>query len=90
MEETENSELAKKKAKATIVRGVLVLDAVGSRQNTAHREELLDISGRKVMELRAGPNDVSRVAPGVYFVREEHSRVQGVEGSRVRKVVVTR
>jgi hypothetical protein len=30
---------------------------------------LLDITGRKVMELQPGDNDVSRLAPGVYFVR---------------------
>jgi hypothetical protein len=66
----------------TIVRGVLMLGAVGSRQNTAYRAELLDISGRKVMELVAGDNDLSRLAPGVYFVRGG--------SSRVRKVVVTR
>jgi hypothetical protein len=29
---------------------------------------LLDISGRKVMTLHSGANDVSRLAPGVYFV----------------------
>jgi hypothetical protein len=28
---------------------------------------LLDISGRKVLNLRPGPNDVSGLAPGVYF-----------------------
>ncbi len=30
---------------------------------------LLDISGRKVMDLHIGDNDVSRLAPGVYFLR---------------------
>lgn len=50
---------------ATVVRGVLMgrqLTADGSRQ------EMLDISGRKVLDLKAGANDVSRLAPGVYFV----------------------
>jgi len=39
------------------------------------------------MELRPGPNDVRRLSPGVYFVREE-----GMNGVRepVTKVVVTR
>jgi hypothetical protein len=32
---------------------------------------LLDAAGRRVMELRQGANDVSRLAAGVYFVREE-------------------
>ncbi|MBM3322917.1 hypothetical protein FJY69_05525 [candidate division WOR-3 bacterium] len=51
---------------ATIVRGVMKgsrLTADGSRQ------ELLDAAGRKVMTLQPGPNDVSHLAPGVYFVR---------------------
>jgi hypothetical protein len=29
---------------------------------------LLDISGRKVMTVHSGANDVSPLAPGVYFV----------------------
>jgi YVTN family beta-propeller protein len=29
---------------------------------------LLDVSGRRVLTLHPGPNDVSRLAPGVYFV----------------------
>jgi hypothetical protein len=52
----------------TMVRGVLFL-GVGSRQNTAYRAELLDISGRKVMELVPGPNDVTGLSSGIYFVR---------------------
>jgi YVTN family beta-propeller protein len=49
---------------------------------------LLDITGRKVMELRQGANDIRSLSPGVYFVRG-NSRGQGSEGSKVRKVVVT-
>jgi hypothetical protein len=71
---------------ATIVRGVLRIGAVGSRQNTGYRADLLDISGRKVMELHPGPNDVSRLSPGVYFVQS----ADGDERSAVKKVVVTR
>jgi hypothetical protein len=50
--------------------------------------ELLDVGGRAVCELHAGPNDVSRLAPGVYFVRP----ASGVEreASSVTKVVVQR
>jgi hypothetical protein len=83
------------KAPPTFVRGVLVLGAVDSRQNTGYRADrgdchyvdctrgptLLDASGRNVMELVPGPNDVSRLAPGVYFVRQ---------GAGVHKVVITR
>jgi hypothetical protein len=60
-----------------------------SRQLTAYSSQpefdLLDICGRKVMELQPGPNDVSRVAPGVYFVRHAESG-----GRAVVKVVVQR
>ena len=39
-------------------------------------------------DLSAGAGDMSRLSPGVYFVREEGSGVQGSEGSSL-KVVVT-
>ena len=44
----------------TIVRGVLFLPASGA---------LLDLSGHKVMGLVPGANDLSVLAPGIYFVR---------------------
>jgi hypothetical protein len=50
----------------TVVRGVLLLPE-GTNQRQAAR--LLDISGRKVMDLSPGANDVQALAPGVYFVR---------------------
>jgi hypothetical protein len=39
---------------------------------------LLDISGRKMLDLRPGPNDVGRLAPGVYFVRLHLRAIQKV------------
>jgi hypothetical protein len=51
----------------SIVRGVLRMEDRG--QMTGDRTELLDAAGRNVLALHAGANDVSRVAPGVYFVR---------------------
>lgn len=69
---------------ASVVRGVLYLLATP----TTLRHSLLDISGRKVMDLQSGRNDVCHVAPGVYFVRGEGPRGQGVKGSSVRKVIV--
>jgi len=69
---------------ATIVRGeVWIEDRV---PETGYRAELLDISGRKVMALVPGANDVRHLAPGVYFVRQ----ASGVErdASSVRKVVI--
>jgi hypothetical protein len=71
----------------TVVRGVLVLGAVDSRQNTGYRAELLDISGRDVLNLTPGANDVSMLAPGVYFVRAVSRKPSAVSYS---KVVVTR
>ncbi|MEO0079284.1 MAG: hypothetical protein ABIK44_01215, partial [candidate division WOR-3 bacterium] len=82
---------------ATIVRAVLFLP---SASGVAHGASsvLLDITGRKVMELSPGANDVSRLAPGVYFVTPhpdplpQGARESGVArpASSVRKVVVVR
>ncbi|MBM3330784.1 hypothetical protein FJY68_02895 [candidate division WOR-3 bacterium] len=53
---------------ATVVRGCLVLpsSAFGDR-----RSELVDASGRRVMQLRTGANDLGRLPAGVYFVRTD-------------------
>jgi hypothetical protein len=51
----------------TVVRGVLVLPHAASCKLQA--TSLLDIGGRRALDLQHGPNDVSRLAPGVYFVR---------------------
>jgi hypothetical protein len=48
---------------------------------------LLDAAGRKVAELRAGTNDVSKLAPGVYFVREAQAQAQA---RAIQKVVILR
>jgi hypothetical protein len=66
-----------------VVRGTLRLPAVAVRLQYM----LLDASGRKVMELQPGENDVRRLAPGVYFIRA------GGTGGReqdTRKVVIQR
>jgi len=44
---------------------------------------VLDIQGRDV-------TGRARLGPGVYFLREEGSRIQGFKGSSVRKVVAGR
>lgn len=57
--------------------------------------ELWDVTGRRVAVLKAGPNDVSRLAPGVYFMREAQAQAQaqvvGVQRSAVtvRKIVIS-
>jgi len=75
-EPTVNGESGTADYRPTIVRGVLCLgigDTIpNSRTSSGYvpaTAALLDAAGRKVMELRAGPNDVSRLAPGVYFLR---------------------
>ena len=65
-----------------VVRSDSVLGAADSRQNTGHRAELRDVTGRKALDLRPSANDVSRLATGVYFVREGPQAV--------RKFIVTR
>ena len=90
VEERENGEVRREKCEATVTRGVLFVP-IDSRQNTAYRVELFDISGRNVRCLAPGPNDVTRLAPGVYFVREQSSVSSRRSGpATVRKVVVTR
>jgi hypothetical protein len=68
---------------ATIVRGVLFLPS--SPLSTPH--SLLSIDGRKVLDLKPGANDVSRLAPGIYFVRDESRELSAVS---CRKVVIAR
>lgn len=63
---------------ATIVRGVLF---VSTSTLSLPFPALLDATGRRVLSLHAGANDVSRLAPGVYFVRT---------GSGTSRVVVGR
>jgi hypothetical protein len=73
---------------ATVVRGVLNL-RIGSRQQVVDRDGLLDAAGRKVMDFCAGANDVSRLSPGVYFVKEQPQAASHTPQS-VRKVIVPR
>ena len=51
----------------TIVRDVLVMPEARDEKREA-RGELLDVTGRKVLGLAPGANDVSRLAPGVYYI----------------------
>jgi hypothetical protein len=60
----------------TIVRGSLPLSG-------GAEAELLDISGRRVMSLQPGQNDIRHVAPGVYFVKT-------VGSLKTRRVVIAR
>jgi len=73
---------------ATVVRGLLQVSPRLTASSPQPDIELYDANGRKVLDLKSGANDVSRLSPGVYFVRS----ASGVErpASSVHKVVVTR
>jgi hypothetical protein len=72
---------------ATIIHGVLMWSA--TTPSLRARGELLDICGRNVMTLHPGANDVSHLAPGVYFVREQ-PQASGLKPQAVRKIVIQR
>jgi hypothetical protein len=86
IEQTPNAEVQPTNSGPTIVRSVLNLH-VDSRQNTGHSASLLDAAGRRVLDLQPGPNDVSRLAPGVYFVRDVSGELSAAS---CQKVIVTR
>ncbi|HTW91923.1 MAG TPA: exo-alpha-sialidase [bacterium] len=88
IEESLKPQAASHKPVATIIHGVLFLNGDCPRMGAVPKTVLLDVSGRKVIDLCPGPNDVSRLAPGVYFVRSA-SDVMG-DASSVRKVVIQR
>ena len=70
---------------ATVVRRVLFQHEATNRKLQA--ASLLDISGRRMMDLQSGVNDISRLSPGLYFVREAQGQVQG---PAIRKIVVAK
>jgi len=70
-----------------MVRSVLFLAEATSPKLEA--SSLLDIGGRKIMDLTPGANDVSRLSPGVYFIREGLG-IRGEGLGKTQKVVVTR
>ena len=72
---------------ATVTRGVLFL--AERLSSSASTSALLDVEGRKVMDLRSGANDVRALAPGVYFLKEGGERSEE-GGVGIRKVVITR
>jgi hypothetical protein len=72
---------------ATIVRGVLLLHE--STSSIAGPRCLLDIGGRKGLDLQPGANDVRALAPGVYFVCQK-PQASSRKPQTAQKVVVTR
>jgi hypothetical protein len=85
----------------TIVRGILEIPDE-NRDRPGHRGTkprgkylvfaLLDARGREVLDLHAGANDVSRLAPGVYFVRGQGfgARGQSAEAEAMTRVVIVK
>jgi photosystem II stability/assembly factor-like uncharacterized protein len=68
----------------TIVRNTLFLPASNVPRGVSGA--LLDIGGRRVLDLHSGLNDVSGLAPGVYFIGGPASGNRG--RGEVRKVVI--
>jgi hypothetical protein len=77
---------ARVKQSPTITRGVLFLPRSTSPSAST---SLLDVSGREVMTLKLGENDVRALAPGVYFLRRPKTE-DGRPDAAVTKVVITR
>ena len=73
---TGTTEMPRRQAPVTwlpsVLRGVLFLPASG--EGRVATGKLLDISGREVMELVSGANDVRSLAPGVYFTRRSAAK----------------
>jgi hypothetical protein len=82
MEEKRASEAEYGAVNQTHCRGMLMLSG-------KQLAVLLDITGRRVMDLQPGENDIRGVAPGVYFVRRPETE-DGRQRTVVRKVVIQR
>jgi aminopeptidase N len=82
IEEMPNAEVRATNIGPTIVRGVLFLPS----SLLSPPSSLLSVDGRKVLDLRPGRNDLSRLAPGVYFVRS----TADVRPASTSRVVVAR
>jgi hypothetical protein len=71
---------------ATVCRGSLVLPRT---LDPSTPWTLVSITGRKVMDIAPGPNDIRHIAPGVYFVRRPETE-DGRPRTAVRKVIIQR
>jgi hypothetical protein len=84
----------------TIVRSVLLVPQdMGARHDrnppgdfgSCPKLVLLDVSGRKALDLHTGANDIGHLSPGVYFVRSSPGVARGASSARrTSKVIVTR
>jgi len=81
----ENEPPRPRRLPAIIARGVLFLQASPFILHSS----LFDMTGRKVMPLKSGRNDLSRLARGIYFVREAQEQAQA-QAQATTKFVITR
>jgi len=87
VDETQGAEVRTANPTSAVVRGDLRLGDWG--RETGDQVELLDISGKKVLDLHPGANDVRALAPGVYFVRRE-PQASSHKPQAIRKIVLTK
>ncbi|UCG42663.1 MAG: T9SS type A sorting domain-containing protein, partial [candidate division WOR-3 bacterium] len=82
--EEERTKAEGQRTSQTICRDVLFLPKAGMTNDQVPMT-MSDVSGRKIMDLYPGENDVRSVSPGVYFLRS-------ADGGRsaVTKVVIQR
>jgi hypothetical protein len=73
----------------SVTRNVLHISSSTAKDELT-RIGMFDATGRKVVLLRPGPNDVRALAPGVYFVRESSAVSGRPSAVAIHKVVVTR
>jgi DNA-binding beta-propeller fold protein YncE len=73
--------------RATVISEKLLIPTPTLRSTVTYA--LVDVAGRRVTELHPGLNDVSGLAPGVYFL-EERGVDCGRASASIRKIVVTR
>ncbi len=69
-------------ALVTFVRGVLTLHRGSGNDGAGF---LLDVTGRRVAALKQGDNDVSHLAPGIYFVVTPSPYPSPLEGERMKE-----
>jgi hypothetical protein len=67
--EGHNPQASSPRTQATVVRGVLYLNGDCPRTGTVPSAPLLDIAGRRMLDLKPGANEVAGLPPGVYFIR---------------------
>jgi hypothetical protein len=89
IDEAPTYETRSARAVPTFLHGSLRLPEAVSGGRFAVGASLRNAGGRRVLALHPGENDVSRVAPGIYFVRDE-LQASSLKLQAIRKVILTR